>query len=95
MANTILLNPTDQGGASGKYLAPRLDELNGKVMGILNIGKNGSDVFLEQVEKLMVERFQLAGVVRETKPTFTRPAPQDFITQLADRCDFVIEGLAD
>ena len=95
MANIILLNPTDQGGVSGKFLAPRLDELNGKVMGLLNISKNGSDIFLERVEELMREKFKVADVIHVTKPTFARPAPPEMITQLADQCDFVIEGLAD
>ena len=95
MANIILLNPTDQGGVSGKFLAPRLDELNGKVMGLLNISKNGSDIFLERVEELIREKFKVADVIHVTKPTFARPAPAEMITQLADQCDFVIEGLAD
>lgn len=95
MANTILLDPIDQGNASDKFLAPRLDDLSGKVMGLLNISKNGSDIFLDRVEELMCEHFDLADVVRITKPTFARPAPQAVLTQLADQCDFVVEGLAD
>ncbi|MCZ6681207.1 MAG: hypothetical protein O7E52_28650 [Candidatus Poribacteria bacterium] len=95
MANVILLDPTDQGGVSGKFLAPRLDDLNGKRMGLLNISKNGSDIFLERVEELMRERFTFSDVIHTQKPTFARPAPTKMVTQLADQCDFVIEGLAD
>lgn len=95
MANITLLDPIAPNNPSEKYLAPRLDDLNGKVMGLLNISKNGSDIFLDRVEELMRENFDLADVVRVTKPTFARPAPQDLITELADRCDFVVEGLAD
>ena len=95
MANTILLDPIAPNNASEKFLAPRLDDLDGKVMGLLNISKNGSDIFLDRVEELMREHFDLADVVRITKPTFGRPAPQDLITELADQCDFVVEGLAD
>jgi len=95
MANVSLLNPTDQGGTSGKLLAPRLDTLNGRVMGLLNIGKPGSDIFLERVEELVREKFDVAAVLHVNKPTFTRPAPEELIVRLADSCDFVIEGLAD
>ena len=95
MANTILLDPIAPNNTSEKFLAPRLDDLNGKVMGLLNISKNGSDIFLDQVEALMREHFDLADVVRITKSTFGRPAPQELITELADQCDFVVEGLAD
>ncbi|MDE0300255.1 MAG: hypothetical protein OXN17_16590 [Candidatus Poribacteria bacterium] len=95
METVSLLNPQDQGGMITKYLAPRLDTLNDKTMGLLNIGKNGSDVFLERMEELMREEFDVAEVVRVNKPTFTRPAPDELIVQLANRCDFVVEGLAD
>ena len=95
MANTILLDPIAPNNASEKFLAPRLDDLNGKVMGLLDISKNGSDIFLDRVEELMREHFDLVDIVRVTKPTFGRPAPQDLITELADQCDFVVEGLAD
>jgi hypothetical protein len=33
--------------------------------------------------------------VREAKPTFTKPAPQDLRRDIAQRCDAVIEALAD
>ena len=95
MANTILLDPIAPNNTSEKFIAPRLDDLNGKVMGLLNISKNGSDIFLDRVEELMREHFDLVDVVRVTKPTFARPAPQEFINELADQCDFVVEGLAD
>lgn len=95
MGNVSLLNPLDQGDTSTKYLAPRLDSLNGKTMGLLNIGKNGSDIFLERVEELICGEFDVEEVVHVNKPTFTRPAPDTLIIQLANRCDFVIEGLAD
>lgn len=95
MGNVNLLDPLDHGSKSAKYPAPRLDTLNGKTMGLLNIGKNGSDVFLERVEELICGEFDVAEVVHVNKPTFTRPAPDELIIQLANRCDFVIEGLAD
>lgn len=95
MANRVVLDPIAPSNVSEKFLAPRLDDLNGKVMGLLNISKNGSDIFLNRVEELMREHFDLVDVVRVTKPTFARPAPQELITELADRCDFVVEALAD
>ena len=95
MTNVTLLDPTSQGDVSAKFLAPRLDSLDGKVMGLLNITKNGSDIFLERVEELMRERFELADVIHVKKPTFSRPAPMDLLVNLAERADFVVEGLAD
>lgn len=95
MPHATLLDPTSQGDAPAKFLAPRLESFDGKVMGLLNITKNGSDIFLERVAELMQERFDLADVVHVNKPTFTRPAPTDLLVDLAEQVDFVIEGLAD
>jgi hypothetical protein len=33
--------------------------------------------------------------VRTAKPTFTKPAPADVRSEIAERCDAVIEALAD
>ena len=95
MADVILLDPTSQADAPVKFLAPRLDTFDGKVMGLLDITKNGSDIFLDRVEELMRERFDISEVVRVKKPTFARPAPTELLVDLAERTDFVIEALAD
>ena len=95
MSDYKLLNPTSQDDAAEKYLAPRLDGLDGKVLGLLDITKNGSDIFLNRVEELICERFDIVEVVRVKKPTFSRPAPTELLINLAEQVDFVIEGLAD
>jgi hypothetical protein len=95
MANVTLLDPTSQSDAAEKFLAPRLETFDGKVMGLLDITKNGSDIFLDRVEELMRERFGIAEVIRVKKPTFARPAPIALLVDLAEGADFVIEGLAD
>ena len=95
ITNITLLDPTSQGETAEKYLAPRLAELDGKVMGILDITKKGSDIFLDRVEELLCERFEISDVVRIKKPTFARPAPTELLVDLAEHVDFVIEGLAD
>ncbi len=95
MAKVTLLAPTSQGDVPAKFLAPRLDSLDGSVMGLLNITKNGSDIFLSRIEELMRYRFQLADVIHVKKPTFSRPAPAELLDELAAQVDFVVEGLAD
>ncbi len=95
MVRITLLDPTSQNDSTEKFLAPRLNSIDGKVMGVLNISKNGSDIFLNRVEELMCEKHQIIEVIRVKKPTFARPAPIELLETLADQVDFVIEGLAD
>src|SRR5918992_2076132 len=52
-----------------------------------------ADVFLDELEALLLERG--VSVLREAKPTFTQPAPADLRREIAERCDAVIEAIAD
>jgi hypothetical protein len=74
--------------------APRLERLAGKTIALLDISKPGGNVFLDRVERLLLERCSVAHVVRETKPTYTKPAPEGLLEKLRN-VDAVVEGLAD
>ena len=94
--STILVNPLDETVRVQGAPARRLDTLQGKTIGLLDISKPGGSVFLDHLERLLKEHHGVAHVVRATKPTFTKPAPPAVIEQLiAARCDAVIEALAD
>ncbi len=93
MASMTVLDPTSQPAAANLAAAARLDGLDGKVVGLLNISKPRGDVFLDEVERQLVD--QGAEVRRFAKPTFTKPAPVDLRHEIAQQCDAVIEALAD
>jgi hypothetical protein len=88
-----LLDPTGERSPVGRPLSARLDRLDGKVIGLLDIRKPRGDVFLHRLEVLLVERG--AEVRRYAKPTFTKPAPADLRHELAVACNGVVEALAD
>lgn len=93
---TVLVNPLDETVRVQGTPAQRLDTLQGKTIGLLDISKPGGSVFLDHLERLLKEQHGVAAVVRATKPTFTKPAPAAVIEQLIGaRCDAVIEALAD
>jgi hypothetical protein len=90
-----IVNPMDETPRMRATPARRLDSLAGKTVGLLDISKPGGSVFLDRLEALLKQRHGVAQVVRATKPTFTKPAPDDLLEGLAARCDAVIEALAD
>jgi hypothetical protein len=90
---TVLLDPTAGKEASGFPGADRVDSIEGRTIGLLDITKPRGDVFLDRLEELLVERG--ATVTRYAKPTFTKPAPVDLRHEIATNCDAVIEALAD
>jgi hypothetical protein len=89
----ILLDPSGERALATKPRLPRLDTLDGKTVGLLDIAKARGDLFLDRLEEQL--RGRGANVIRFRKPTFTKPAPRDLRQQIATECDAVVEALAD
>jgi hypothetical protein len=88
----VVLDPTaERDEASGRPLAAPLEDK--ARIALLDIRKPRGDVFLDELERLLRERGH--EVQRTAKPTFTKPAPADLRREIAERCDAVIEALAD
>jgi hypothetical protein len=85
-----ILDPTAERDPVARPLAAR-----GKpgTIALVDIRKPRGDVFLDELERLLRERGH--EVVRQGKPTFTKPAPQDLRREIAEQCDAIIEALAD
>jgi hypothetical protein len=90
MGLTVLDPTAERDAAPERPLAARGDA---RTIALLDIRKPRGDVFLDELERLLRERGH--EIVREAKPTFTKPAPQDLRREIAERCDAVIEALAD
>ena len=86
-----ILDPTPEREAPGLPLAAPV-RAGGRIA-LLDIRKPRGDVFLDELDRLLVERGH--AVERTMKPTFTKPAPPDVRREIATRCDAVIEALAD
>jgi hypothetical protein len=90
----VVLDPTaERDEAAGRPLAAPLDGGDAARIALLDIRKPRGDVFLDELERLLRERGH--EVQRTAKPTFTKPAPADLRREIAQRCDAVIEALAD
>jgi len=97
MENTMpitLVNPLNEIAPEAAAPAPRLESLEGRTIALLDISKPGGNVFLDRVEVLLKERYGVASVIREMKPTFAKPAPDAVIERIRG-ADAVIEALAD
>jgi len=89
-----LVSPMNEIAIQAAPPAPRLAGLQGKTIALLDISKPGGSVFLDRVERLLKERYAVANVIREMKPTFAKPAPPGVIEKIRG-ADAVIEALAD
>ncbi len=92
-AKSVLVDPTNELSNTQRARAARPAQLDGLTVGLLDISKARGDVFLNQLSERLVERG--LKVERFAKPTFTKVAPIDLRREIAQKCNFVIEALAD
>ena len=90
---TTVLDPTNERHVARRQLVARPQSLVGLTVGLLDISKPRGDVFLDRLEKRLIDIG--ARVKRFKKPTFTKPAPIDLRHEIATTCNVVIEALAD
>ena len=89
-----LFDPTAKPKRRLEKLALRPGSLEGKVIGLLDIGKPKGDLFLEAVGRPLQKNYGVAETVYYKKPTHAKPAPAEMAEEIARRCDGVVEGLA-
>lgn len=89
-----VLNPTIEVNAQGFELAPRFSSLEGKTVGFVSNGKEGTAGFFKHLEALLKTQFNVAKVVWETKSNYSAPAENEIIER-AQAWDLAITGLGD
>jgi len=88
-----ILDPTGEQTVVERERLARPASIDGLTVGLLDIAKPRGDVFLDRIEKRLVELG--ANVKRYRKPTFAKPAPVDLRHEITTECQVVIEALAD
>jgi hypothetical protein len=88
-----LLDPSNERTTAQREPAERPPRLDGLTIGLLDISKPRGDVFLDRLEALL--RLRGLQVERFRKPTYAKPAPPDLRREIAQRCQVVVEALAD
>lgn len=91
---SVILDPTDERVPVARQIAQRPARLSGTVA-LLDIAKPRGNVLLDRLAALLEQRAPGIAVKRYTKPTFTKPAPEELRRQIAEESDFVVEALAD
>lgn len=91
---TTILDPTDEREPVARQISARSGSVSGTV-GLLDIRKPRGNVLLDELEGLLTGALPGIEVKRYTKPTFTKPCPDDLRRTIRDECDYVVEALAD
>ena len=92
-----VLDPTATTTVKQETMAKCLNDLNGKVIGFVDNRKPNFDIFLDNVEAALRQRFQFAEIVRIKKggTGATVPLAPEEMKQLAPKCDAIVYGICD
>ena len=92
----VVLDPTVQSSVNEVYMAPRLDDLNGKVISFLWNKKPNGDILLLRIKERLSQRFHLAGTNWHAEKLHESVASDaDTIEEITSTSDLVINALAD
>ncbi len=91
----FILNPTAPPMPVDARLAPRPSDLNGKVLGLLNNRKLNASNLMDRVGEVLSERYEFASIVKLSKPSASRPCPQEIVEELVSRCDVIVTSNGD
>ena len=97
MPSTIM-DPTGRKDSEGlPEFAPaqRRGDLSGATVGLLENGKQNARLFLEEVGRVLQDRYGVAAVTLRRKNNFSAPEPPEVVEEMRSGCDVVVIGVGD
>lgn len=90
-----ILDPTAEDVPEELGLCPRVPDLQGKVVGLLENRKYHADSFLQELKDVLVHEYGAKKVVYATKFTYSAACAEETLDTLVTECDVVVHGIAD
>jgi hypothetical protein len=91
----VLVSPVNEATIAESSMAPRLSSLRGKRVGLLDNSKSKAGKMLDAVAAILNAEYGFADIVRQRKPSASKPATPEAIEELANTCDLVVVGVGD
>jgi hypothetical protein len=89
-----VLDPTNEIKAAGVEPAPRLPSLQGRTIGFISNGKEGTKAYFAHLERMLREEFGVGDVVWRTKSNFSAPASAEIVGEIR-KWHSVVTGVGD
>ena len=90
----FVLEPVGEVKIAAEGLAPRLDSLDNKVIGVLDDGFAGTVPHtFTRLKELIKEKYPGATVKHWIKPNLTQTSPISLLDEIIEGCDGVIVGV--
>jgi hypothetical protein len=69
--------------------------LDGVRLGLLGNSKLNADAVLLAIGDLLKERYAMESVIVRSKPSFSKPAPDEIVDELVNNSDVIVTGVGD
>ena len=91
----VVYNPTGGPTAGNMGMAPRIENLQNGVLGVIDNGKTNSDTVLSRIVGNLAKRYSLEEVVTIKKHSVSHAIKDEAAQMLAQKCNFVLAGIGD
>jgi hypothetical protein len=93
----VILDPTGQSARpqGETSLAPRRTDLRGARVGVLENPKHNSDVFMQELGRLLAEEHGAEVVMTRRKTNIAAQVGDEVARELLEGCDLVVAGVGD
>jgi hypothetical protein len=91
----VVYNPTGGPTAAKMGMAPRVENLQNGILGVIDNGKTNSDTVLNRIVGNLAERYALEDIVTIKKHSVSHAINDDAARMLAQKCNFVLAGIGD
>ena len=89
-----VLDPTHEMRIAGGQPAARSSSLQGKTIGFISNGKEGTKGYFAQLERMLRDELKVAHVIWRTKSNYSAPADAHIIDEIA-KWQAVVTGVGD
>jgi hypothetical protein len=89
-----VLDPTNEMRVQGIQPAARPSSLQGKTIGIISNGKEGTKGYFAHLDSLLRAKFGAAEIIHHTKSNYSAPADAYIVTEIAN-WDAIVTGIGD
>ena len=91
----MLVNPITEPSVASFAGVPRLVDLRGKRLGLVDDSKTNAKELLEDLTDLLKSKYGVADVMYHRKPSASKPADPEALARMAKECDYAIVAIGD
>ena len=91
----LVYDPTAPSHNRPREVAKLLRDLNGRTVGFIDNAKPNFNFLVDDLAELLLAQYGVRSVIKRAKRGASMPAPEAYISELAQQCDLVITGSGD